>query len=52
MANVNIDILEISELNQTVMGEINAEDNFIYYCGKESVRRNRVAIIVNKRSLK
>ena len=52
MARVNIDILEISELNQTVMGEINAEDNFIYYCGKESVRRNRVAIIVNKRSLK
>ena len=49
MANVNINILEISELNQTVMGEINAEDNFIYYCGKESVRRNRVAIIVNKR---
>ena len=49
MARVNIDILEISELKWTGMGEFNADDDFIYYCGKESVRRNRVAIIVKKK---
>ena len=49
VARVNIDILEISELKWTGMGEFNADDDFIYYCGKESVRRNRVAIIVKKK---
>ena len=49
MARVNIDILEISELKWTGMGEFNADDDFIYYCGKESVRKNRVAIIVKKK---
>ena len=50
MARVNIDILGISELKWTGMGEFNADDHFIYYCGQESLRRNGVAIIVNKRS--
>ena len=49
MARVNIDILGISELKWTGMGEFNADDHFIYYCGQESLRRNGVAIIVNKR---
>ena len=49
MARVNIDILEISELRWTEMGEFNSENHFIYYCGHESLRRNGVAIIVNKR---
>ena len=49
-ARVNIDILGISELKWTGMGEFNADDHFIYYCGQESLRRNGVAIIVNKRS--
>ena len=49
MAKVNIDILGISELKWTGMGEFNADDHFIYYCGQESLRRNGVAIIVNKR---
>ena len=49
MARVNIDILGISELKWTVMGECNSDDNYIYYCGQESLRRNGVAIIVNKR---
>ena len=49
MARVNIDILAISELKWTGMGEFNSDDNYIYYCGKESFRRNGVAIIVNKR---
>ena len=48
MARVNIDILEISELKQTRMGEFNSDDHYIYYCGQESLRRNGVAIIVNK----
>ena len=48
MARVNIDILENSELKWT-MGEFNSDDHYIYYCGQESLRRNRVAIIVNKR---
>ena len=49
MARVNIDILAISELKWTGMGEFNSNDNYIYYYGQESLRRNRVAIIVNKR---
>ena len=49
MARVNVDILEISELNWTGMGEFNSDDHYIYYCGQESLRRNGVAIMVNKR---
>ena len=49
MARVNINILEISELKWTGMGEFNSDDQYIYYCGKESLRRNGVAIIFNKR---
>ena len=49
MARVNIDILGISELKWTGMGEFNADDHYIYYCGQESLRRNGVAIMVNKR---
>ena len=49
MARMNIDILGISELKQTRMGEFNSDDHYIYYCGQESLRRNGVAIIVNKR---
>ena len=49
MARVNIDILGISELKRTGMGEFNSVDLYIYYCGQESLRRNRVAIMVNKR---
>ena len=49
MARVNIDILGISELKWTGMGEFNSDDNYIYYCGQEPLRRNGVAIIVNKR---
>ena len=45
---MNIDILGISELNGTEMGEVNANDHYIYYCGQESLRRNGVAIMVNK----
>ena len=48
-ARVNIDILGISELKWTGMCEFNSDDHYIYYCGQESLRRNRVAIIVNKR---
>ena len=48
MARVNIDILGISELKWTGMGEFNADDHYIYYCGQESLRRNGIAIIVNK----
>ena len=48
MARVNIDILGISELRRTGMGEFNSDDHYIYYCGQESLRRNGVAIIVNK----
>ena len=48
MARVNIDILGISELKWTGMGEFNSEDHYIYYCGQESHRRNGVALIVNK----
>ena len=49
MARVNVDILGISELRQTGMGEFNSDDHYIYYCGQESLRRNGVAIMVNKR---
>ena len=49
MARVNIDILGISELRWTGMGELNSNDHYIYYCGQESLIRNGVAIIVNKR---
>ena len=49
MTKVNIDILGISELRWTGMGEFNSDDHYIYYCGQESPRRNGVAIIVNKR---
>ena len=48
MARVNINILEISELKWTGMGEFNSDDHYIYYCGQESFRRNGVAITVNK----
>ena len=48
MARVNVDILGISELKWTGMGEFNSDDHYIYYCGQESLRGNRVAIIVNK----
>ena len=49
MARVNINILGISELQWTGMGEFNSDDHYIYYCGQESLRRNEVAIMVNKR---
>ena len=49
MTRVNINILGISELRWTEMGEFNSENHYIYYCGQESLRRNGVAIIVNKR---
>ena len=49
MARVNIDILGISELRWTGMGEFNSDDHCIYYCGQEALRRNGVAITVNKR---
>ena len=48
MARVNVDILGISELKWTGMGEFNSDDHYIYYCGQESLRRNEAAIIVNK----
>ena len=49
MARVNNDILGVSELKWTGMDEFNSDDHYIYYCGRESLRRNGVAIIVNKR---
>ena len=51
MARVNIYILGNSELRWTAMGEFNSDDHYIYYCGQESLRRNGVAITVNKRVL-
>ena len=48
-ARVNVDILGISELKWTGMGEFNSDDHYIYYCGQESLRRNGAAIMVNKR---
>ena len=50
MARMNLDILGISELRWTGMGEFNSNDHYIYYCGQEALRRNGVAIIVNKES--
>ena len=49
MARVNIDVLGISELKWTGMGEFSSDNHYIYYCGQESLRRNGVAIIVSKR---
>ena len=49
MTKVNIDILRISELKWTEMGEFNSDGHYIYYCGQESLRRNGIPIIVNKR---
>ena len=48
MTRVNVDILGISKLKWTGMGEFNSDDHYIYYCGQESLRRNGVAIIVKK----
>ena len=50
IARVNMDILRISELKWTVMGEFNSDDHYIYYCGQESLRRNEVPIIRNKKA--
>ena len=50
MAKVNIDILGISELKWTAMGECNSDDHYMCYCGQESLRSNGVALIVNKES--
>ena len=49
VTRVNVDILGISELKCTGMGEFNSDDHYIYYCGQESLRRNGVAIMVNER---
>ena len=49
MARVNIDILGVSKIKWTGMGKFNSDDHYIYYCGQESLRRNGVAIMVNKR---
>ena len=49
IARLNINISGISELNWTEMGEFDSDDHYIYYCGQESLRRNGVAIMVNKR---
>ena len=48
MARVNVDILELSKLKWTEMGEFNSDDHYTYYCGQESLRRKEVAIKVNK----
>ena len=49
MVRVNVDILGISEIKWTRMGEFNSEDHYLYYCGQESLRRNGVTLIVSKR---
>ena len=49
MARVNIDILGISEVKWTGMGEFNSDDHYIYSCGQESLRRNGVALVINER---
>ena len=49
MTRVNVDILRISELKLTGMGEFNSDDNYIYYCGQELLRRNGAAIMFNER---
>jgi len=51
MVRVNVNILGISKLKWTGMGEFNSDDHYIYYCGQESLRRNGVAIMVNKKSV-
>ena len=51
MARVTVNILGISELKRTGMGEFNSDDHYIYYCMQESLRRNGVAIMVNKKAL-
>ena len=48
IARLNIDILEISELKWTRMGKFNSDDHYMYYCGQESLRRNGIALIINK----
>ena len=48
MASVNVDILGLGKLRWTGMGEFNSDDHYVYYCGQESLRRNGVAIVVNK----
>ena len=48
IARMNVDILGVSELKWTGMGKFNSDDHYVYYCGQESLRRNGVAIIVNK----
>ena len=50
MVRMNVDILGISELKWTGMGDFNSDDHYIFYCGQESLRRNGVAIMVNKKS--
>ena len=50
MTSVNINVLEISELKWTGMDEFNSDEHYIYYCGQESLRRNEVALTVNKKS--
>ena len=49
MARVNVDILGVSELKWTGMGELNSDDHYVFYCGQESLRRTEVAIMANKR---
>ena len=49
MARMNVNIVGIGELKRTGMGEFNSDDHYIYYCGQESIRKNGVAIIVNRR---
>ena len=49
MARMNVYILGISELKWTAMDEFNSDDHYIYYCGQESLRRNGIALIVNRR---
>ena len=49
MARVNVNILGISKINRTGMGDFNSDDHYIYYCGQESLRRNGVPIVVNRR---
>ena len=49
MARVNVNVFGISELKWTGMGEFNSDNHYIYYCGQESLRRNRVAFLINKR---
>ena len=51
MARVKIDILGISELKWTRMGKFNSDDHYIYYCGQESLRRNGIALKLNKRTM-